>query len=232
MIENNVTYKRAKKKGIIELQLSSNTKKKESMSNVDERIIGFIHKDASIAKGVRIGKFVSIHANTRIGKNTVIEDGARIYEDCTVGRKSIIGPNAVLRPRTRIGDNTIFGSLSVSEGDNSIGNFTTVHAQCHITKKVTIGNCCFIAPFFIASNTPNITSRKHGTSKKIPDLLSTVIRDYVRIGINVSMIPGCSIGEHSLIYQNCLITKDILPYSIVKGGKDKVGRIIGKVSNK
>lgn len=189
----------------------------------------FIHHDASVANNARIGKFVSIHANAKIGKNAIIEDGAKIYENCIIGKNSIVGPNAVLRPNTKIGNNTIFGSSSVSEGDNSIGNYTTIHAQCHITKKVIIGNCCFIAPFFIASNTPNITSGKHGTSKKTPKLLSTVIKNYVRIGINVSMVPGCTIGEHSLIYQNCLITKNIPPYSIVKGGKDKIGRIIGKI---
>jgi len=192
----------------------------------------FIGKNVSIGKGARIGKFVSIHDNVRIGRNTIIEDGARIYDDCVVGKNSIIGPNAVLRPNTKIGDYTIFGSSSVSEGDNCIGNYTTVHAQCHITKKVRIGNCCFIAPFFIASNTPNITNGKHGTAKKIPKLLPTVVHDYVRIGINVSMVPGCTVGKYSLIYQNCLITKDIPSYSIVKGGKDKVGRIVGKVSDK
>ena len=167
--------------------------------------------------------------NVIIEENTVIESGARIYDNCIIGNNSIIGPNAVLRNNTKIGNFTIFGSCSVSEGDNQIGNETTVHAQCHITKGVNVGNHCFIAPFFIASNTPIISPGTHGTAKKIQgDKLETIIEDHVRIGVSVSMTPGHTIGHHSEIYQNCLITKNIAPYSIVKAGKDQVGREIGK----
>ncbi len=188
-----------------------------------------IHSSAKIGNNVRIGHFVTIGQNVSIGDDAIIEHGARIYEDCIIGNQSIIGPNAVLRLGTIIGHNTIFGSSSVSEGDNQIGNNTTIHAQCHITSKVKIGNHCFIAPFFIASNTPRISSGTHGTSKKERgEKLSTIIEDYVRIGICVSMTPGHTIGHHSDIYQNCLITKDIPPYSIVKGGKDQIGRVIGQ----
>ena len=157
-----------------------------------------------------------------------IEPGAVIYSDCTIGKGSIIGANSVLRPFTKIGKYSIFGTLSCSEGYNQIGDNTTIHAQCHITQHVKIGNNCFIAPFFIASNTPNITKGKHGSKPDtIPNVLPTIIEDGVRIGICVSLIPGITIGHHSLIWQNTLITKNIPPYSIVKGGKDKIGDIVG-----
>lgn len=161
--------------------------------------------------------------------NVRIEKGAVVYEDCMIGEYSVIGANAVLRPRTVIGHHSIFGTLSCSEGDNYIGDYTTVHAQCHITKGVHIGDNCFIAPFFIATNTPEITQGRHGTSIERIEYqpLRTVIEDNVRIGANCRMIPGLTIGEFSLIDQDTFITKDIPPHSHVRGGTDKIGRVIG-----
>lgn len=158
-----------------------------------------------------------------------IEPGAIIYPNCEIGKGSIIGANAVLRPYTHIGKHSIFGTLSCSEGYNKIGDYTTIHAQCHITQHVNIGNNCFIAPYFIASNTPFITEGKHGSKPDtLPATKSTVIENNVRMGCSVRMIPGLTVGHHSLIYQDTLITKDIPPYSIVRGGKDKIGDVIGR----
>jgi len=168
--------------------------------------------------------------NGVIGKHTKINPGAIVYENCEIGDYTIIGSNAVLRPNTKIGHHSIFGTLSCSEGDNSIGNYTTIHAQCHITKGVTIGDNVFIAPFFIASNTPTISIGKHGTFPAKYDWLPTIIEDNVRMGCSVRMIPGLKIGHDSIIDQDTFITKDIPPYSHVRGGKDKVGIIIGKTN--
>lgn len=158
-------------------------------------------------------------------KNYKVEPGAIIYPDCKIGEGSIIGANAVLRSGTRIGHHSIFGTLSCSEGDNYIGNYTTIHAQCHITQGVKIGDNCFIAPFFIATNTKNITNGKHGTQpaeEYYP--LPCIIGDNVRIGANVRVVPGITIGDGAVIDQDCLITKDVPPYSHIRGGKDKIGR--------
>lgn len=189
----------------------------------------FVEKSAKIGKDVKFGHFVVVGENVEIGDGVIIEHGCKIYKNCKIGNHSVIGTNAVLKKSTIIGNNSIFGSCSVSEGNNEIGNETTIHAQCHITSGVKIGNHCFIAPFFIASNTPKISEGTHGTAKtKLGKKLKTVIEDYVRIGICVSMTPGNKIGHHSEIYQNCLITKNIEPFSIIKAGKDQVGREIGR----
>ena len=160
-------------------------------------------------------------------ENYKVEPGAVIYEGCKIGEGSIIGANAVLRPYTRIGNNSIFGSLSCSEGHNDIGNYTTIHAQCHITAGVHIGDNVFIAPFFIASNTPEITEGKHGTGgPREVRIKHTYIEDNVRIGTSVRMIPGLRIGEGAVIDQDCLLTKDVPTGAHIRGGKDKVGRVI------
>lgn len=157
--------------------------------------------------------------------NYKVEAGAIIYDNVEIGEGTIIGANAVLRPYTRIGKHSIFGTLSCSEGYNEIGNYTTIHAQCHITQRVKIGNDCFIAPYFIATNTPNITKGRHGSKPTtLPNVLQTVIGDRVRIGSNVRLIPGITIGNDALIDQDCLITHDVFAGQHIRSGKDKIGR--------
>ncbi len=207
-------------------------KKKASSRSSSRKYPGDCYIDASavIGENVRMGRFISVHSDVQIGDNARIEDGSRVYEGCVVGAGSIIGPNAVLRPFTRVGSHTIFGTLSCCEGHSSIGDYTTINAQCHITQHATIGNSVFIAPFFIATNTPWITEGHHGSAKSgTPRLLPTVIEEGVRMGANVRMTPGHTIGAFSLIDQDTLITKDIPPHSHVRGGKDKIGKIIGQV---
>jgi acetyltransferase-like isoleucine patch superfamily enzyme len=164
--------------------------------------------------------------------NYKVEVGARVYPNCTIGEGSIIGANAVLRPYTTIGKHSIFGTLSCSEGENDIGDYTTIHAQCHITKYVHIGNNCFIAPFFIATNTPEITTGRHGTEPEVRHYSQrhTYIGNNVRIGANVRMIPGITIGNDALIDQDTFITRDVLAGQHIRGGTDKVGRVIGKTN--
>jgi len=161
---------------------------------------------------------------TNIPLNCKVEEGAVLFPPYSIGEHTIIGANAVLRPYTKIGHHSIFGTASVSEGENYIGNYTTIHAQCHITQKVRIGNNCFIAPFFIATNTPYITKGKHGTESETPETFPTIIGDNVRIGANVRVIPGITIGNDALIDQDCLITRDVFAGQHIRSGKDKIGR--------
>lgn len=180
-----------------------------------------------------IGQYVTIKDDVQICENCRIEDGARIYEGCKIGENTIIGANAVLRPNTIIGKNSIFGTLSCSEGDNTIGSNTTIHAQCHLTKKVTIGNNVFIAPFFLAANTQDITEGLHGRNHCLHLVIKpTIIEDNVRMGVCVRMIPGLTVGKYSMIDMDTLLTKDVPEYSHVRGGRDKVGRIIGSTKPK
>ena len=189
--------------------------------------INFIDQSASIGKKVTIGNFVTIHRGVCIGSGTKIEDGVIIYENCKIANNCIVGANCVLRPKTQVGHHTIIGPLVLVNGNCFIGNYNTINGHSQISFGSKIGNCCFIGTFFASSNTRNITDGKHGTAKnkKKPKISKTIIEDYVRIGIRVTMTPGNKIGHHSIIFQNALISSDIPPHSIIVGRKDKIGKI-------
>jgi len=189
-----------------------------------------IAESAQIGKNVKIGHFVTIGENVIIGDGSVIENGAKIYKNCKIGKQSIIGANSVLRPSTIIGNNTIFGPLSMCEGDTTIGDNTTIECQSHVTKGMTIGNNVFMSHYVVTANTLEITNAEHGTSpnKNKAIISPPKIEDYVRIGTGVTIMPDVVIGHHSLIAARCVITKNVSPNSFMIGGKDQIGKEIGK----
>jgi len=191
----------------------------------------FIDKSAKIGNDVKIGHFVSILENVSIGDNCKLEDGARICEGCSVDEGAVIGPNAVLRPHTKIGKHTIFGTSSVSDGDSEIGSYVTIQVLVLVEKGMSIGDNCFIGPKTTITNTKEITPGRHGMKPDVKfTLLKTVIENDVNVGATCRILPGIRIGRFSVIDMDTLVTKDIPAYSRVRGGKDKVGRIIGKTN--
>lgn len=176
------------------------------------------------------GGFADAESNITIGKGTKIEPGAVIYDNCKIGEGCIIGTSSVIKPETYIGDHTIFGTLSVTEGNVRIGSWTTIHSQCHITWGMEIGDNVFIGPFFYSANTPKISLGKFGYPNTTDDPRAPpVIKDGARIGENVGLAPGVTIGEDCMIDMCCIITKNIPARSHVRADKHTVGKIIGTI---
>lgn len=183
-------------------------------SYVDEKVV--------ISSGTCIERFTHVMTGTRIGRNCQIGHNVVIYQDCQIGDDCLVGDGAILRPGTKIGNNSIFGTMSVSEGDNQIGDRVTIHSQCHITKTVVIEDDVFIAPFFCGANTKRISH-----SRGYPLIMEGYrIKRGSRIAIGVLVLPAVTIGEECLIGVGTVITKDIPDYSIAYGIP---ARVVGSV---
>jgi acetyltransferase-like isoleucine patch superfamily enzyme len=166
--------------------------------------------------------FGYVSEDAKIGRDTIIKNGAVIEEDCVIGSKCFIGYYAVLRRGTRIGDNSVFGTHSVSEGYNKIGSKTTIHSQCHITQTVEIGDQVFIAPFFCGANTKNIVhGRKFDLKKE-----GYRIKFGARIAIGVLVLPDVTIGREAFIGVGSLVTKDIPDFAIAFGSPARVMGVV------
>lgn len=108
--------------------------------------------------------------------------------------------------------------------DNSV-----VNAYCHIgcIDYVYIGKYTTIAERTL------ITDHTHGIPIKEEIILpprhrplhsrgKIVIEDFVSIGEGVVVLGGVTIGHHSIIGANTVVTKDIPPYSVVIGNPARV----------
>lgn len=110
-------------------------------------------------------------------------------------------------PKLEIGDDTGIGYRS----------HIMVIGHMKIGKKVMIANNVYISDNlhgFENIDVPIVAQPlKHATVE---------IEDDVWLGENVCVLPGVTIGRHSVIGANSVVTKDIPPYSVAVGSPAKV----------
>ncbi|MEK7060687.1 MAG: sugar phosphate nucleotidyltransferase [Patescibacteria group bacterium] len=170
------------------------------------------------------GKNVTLKTNVVIEGNVHIEDNVTIYENtkiigpCFIGEGTIIGNNNIIRgshigrrcvtgfntdiTRSYIGDDCWFHSNyigdSVLESDISMGS-GTVLANLRLDEED------------IASV---VQKEKISTQR---NKCGALIASHVRIGVNVSIMPGVKIGSHTSIGAGLTIGEDIESESFCVG---------------
>lgn len=160
---------------------------------------------------------------TVIGEETLIRTGCLIYQSVTIGRHSWVNHSVMLREHTRIGDHTCIGTMSDSEGYNSIGSHVLIHSQVHMCARMTIEDYVFIAPFTVFTN-----GNPMNYAREIPSVEhGPTIRFGVQMAVNVVVLPRVTVGCESLIGASSVVTKDVPDLSIVVGVP---GKVVGRVN--
>ncbi len=129
-----------------------------------------------------------------------------IGENTNVWQFCVILPNAV------IGDNCNICSHCLIENDVKIGNQVTIKSGVQIWDGISIEDNVFIGPnvTFTNDNKPR--------SKQYPDkFLKTIIKKNASIGANATILPGITIGEFAMVGAGAVVTKDVMPHSVVVG---------------
>ena len=171
---------------------------------VKGRQICFIARNVYLGKNVRIGPLTKIENNTKIGNNT------------------FIGYGCIIRSHTAIGNDCSFGHLTVIEGELTIGNRVRFHAQCHVTKGTVVEDDVFFAPFYLGTNTKNMT---HGQKSLIE---APIIKKGAKIGAGVIITPGITINENSIIGAGSVVTKNVQKGEIWFGNPAKKRGLVPK----
>lgn len=129
-----------------------------------------------------------IGVNTRIWQFVVVLDGATIGSDCNICSHVLI------------------------EGDVAIGDRVTVKSGVQIWDGMRIGHDVFIGP------NVTFTNDKYPRSKVYPEyFLNTIIENGASIGAGAVILPGLIIGKNSMVAAGSVVTKDVLPDSLVMG---------------
>lgn len=127
-----------------------------------------------------------------IGEGTIIHDFVDLYK-CKIGSKSKI-------------DSFVY----IEEGV-SIGSFCKIRPFTFIPTGVIIGDYVFIGP------NVTFTNDRYPKIGKEWQLFRTNIEDYVSIGAGSVILPGLNIGKNSLIGAGSVVTKDVLPGTVMIG---------------
>lgn len=135
--------------------------------------------------------FNPIAQNIKLGKNVKIHPLALVEENTVIGDNTVIGPFCIIKKGAKIGENCKFTAYCEIRENVRIGNNTTFGSRCTISANAIVGNNVVIKYSFVLTDTPNL---EQGNYKEVGQ-----IDDGVLIGANVTLMPGCSIGENSII---------------------------------
>jgi acetyltransferase-like isoleucine patch superfamily enzyme len=158
---------------------------------------------------------------TVIGDNAIIRSHTVIYAGNIIGENFQTGNKANIRELNKIGDNVSIGTLSILEHHVVVANGVRIHAQVFVPEYTILAEGCWIGPNVVFTNA---RYPKHPLVKK--DLNGVHVKRDVKIGANVTVLPGLTIGRGSLIGAGSVVTKDISDGVIVAGNPATVLREI------
>ena len=146
------------------------------------------------------------------GRHSVIHHSARM--DTPPYRKFSLGDYSVIES---------FACINNAVGDVMIGDHTRIGLHNTIIGPVLIGNHVNLAQGI------TVTALNHifeNSEKRIDEqgvsTSTVIIEDDIWIGANAVVLPGVTIGHHSVVAAGAVVTKDVPPHSLVAGVPAKV----------
>jgi acetyltransferase-like isoleucine patch superfamily enzyme len=133
------------------------------------------------------------------------------------------------------------GEIKLGQAVTLLGDVVPIEFVCHEDACISIGDCTFInygssisayksvkigRHCLLGHYTLIIDRNEHGVeSRKLaPPPIEVNIEDHVWIGSRAIILPGISIGHHSVIGASSVVTKDIPPYCLAVGNPARIVR--------
>ncbi len=149
---------------------------------------------------------------TLIGDNSIIRSHTVIYAGNIIGVSFQSGHHVLIRESNTIGNHVSIGTGSVIEHHVTIGDYCRFHSQTFIPEYTICEDHVWIGPNVVLTNAkyPSAPTTKE-------KLAGIVIKSKAKIGANVTVLPGITIGENALIGAGAVVTKNVEAGSIVVG---------------
>ena len=180
------------------------------------------HIDDQVILGYRTGRAIA-DQTLRIAPNAHLRSGTILYAGTTIGNHFETGHNVVVREENLIGDHvSIWGNTVIDYGCR-IGNHVRIHTNCYVAQFTVIEDDVFLAPGVSIANDP------HPFCAECTADGGPTIKKGARIGVNVTVLPGVTIGEHALVGAGSVVTRDIPPGAVVYGNPARVSKQVDEL---
>lgn len=181
------------------------------------------HVDDNVILGYMTGRPIA-DQRLQIGPDAYLRSGTILYGGSTIGADFETGHNVVVREENVIGDHVgIWGNTVIDYGCH-IGNNVRIHTNCYIAQFTVIEDDVFIAPGVSIANDP------HPLCAECTAEGGPVIKRGARIGVNVTILPGVTIGEHALIGAGSVVTRDIPAGFVAYGNPARAGKRVDELT--
>lgn len=139
----------------------------------------------------------------------------------TIGNTTRVWQYAIILENAVIGENCNINCHTFIENDVVIGNRVTIKSGVYLWDGIKIEDDVFIGP------NVTFTNDKYPRSKQYPEQFQrTLIKKGASIGAGAIILGGVTIGEKAMVAAGALVTKDVPPFTLVKGSPAKVVRNI------
>ncbi len=158
-------------------------------------------------------EFARISPDVKLGRNVKIDAFVNLY-GCEIGDDSKIGTfveiqsGAVIGKRVKVQSHSFICDGVTIEDDVYIGNGVT-----------------FINDRYPRATTPDGEPQTQDDWK----LIKTLVKRGASIGNNATILCGITIGERAIVGAGSVVTKDVIPYTVVAGNPARMLRILEKV---
>lgn len=163
--------------------------------------------------GVVFGEWSDINAalesNQAKIEDYVIENDRRNSAIPLLNTKNIkarIEPGAIIRDQVEIGDNAVIMMGAVINIGAVIGEGTMIDMGAILGGRATVGKNCHIGAGTVLAGVVEPPSAK-----------PVIIEDDVLVGANAVVLEGVTVGKGAVVAAGAIVTKDVLPYTVVAG---------------
>jgi len=198
----------------------------------------------TMGKGAIIGRRVTITGCVTIGAEATILADARLRDQVSIGRGVVVGYGTILGPRATVGEHTILGA-SATLGHCVLGSHCFVERGVVFAgdgnQMITVGDHCYIGLYAALDSSeaieigdyvhiagPSTGLWTHSSvhqclagdplqSKERVTVAPVRVGSKVWIGGNVTVYPGVTIGHHSVVLPNSVVTRRVDPFTMIGG---------------
>lgn len=129
-----------------------------------------------------------------------------------IGETTNVWQFAVILENAVIGEHCNINSHTFIENDVVIGDRVTVKSGVYLWDGIRVEDDVFIGP------NVTFTNDKYPRSKIYPvEFQKTLLKKGASIGAGAIILGGITIGEKAMVAAGALVTKDVPPYTLVKG---------------
>lgn len=179
-----------------------------------------IGKNPQIDEGVVLGYTPEREVKNyqlRIGDQARIRQGTILYGGSSIGDRFQAGHHVIVREEVQIGDDCVIAGSSIIDYKVKLGNRVKIHSHVYVAQFTVIEDDVFLAPGVMIAN-----DKHPGSPDSRQKLCGPTIKKGAQIGINVTILPGVTIGEKAIVGAGSVVTKDIPAFSVVAGNPAKV----------
>ncbi len=158
---------------------------------------------------------------------TYIHPSAEVHPDASIGEGSKLWINVQVRENARIGEGSILSKDVYVDANVEIGDRCKVQNGVSIYQGVTIGDDVFVGPNAVFTN-DRVPRAFNATWQITP----TRIENGASIGANATIVCGTTIGEFAMVAAGSVVTRDVAPYTLVRGNPARPCARIDRDGNK